>query len=310
MRAPALLVCLSLLGCGSAPPPGANPGPAPVAVTTLQDTASVTTALGGMALVPALSVLDDGPCSERAAALRRRLMATELLYEGVPALVAAPDSIPETLPATSTPPGPEFADFDYAIAVGLDKDGSTTPSPDSLDGATSVLLRADRHAAGDAVRRTLRGLRDAGVERVGLLFARPLDAGIDLATPVTSEVFGESCPVDWSWVDKVPAHKRAELWIETAVRAVEGCDCAVDPRHVVALRARTRNESRAVAIPVDVRGTTGARPLVIREGGAWGPAARALYDAIRIDPKRPRGTPVVIDLEAAAPTHALEVKQP
>jgi len=273
-----------------------------------EDSERVSTALGGTALVTALSTLDSGSCTERAAALRRRLMAVEQLYEGVPAQVRAPGSVPETLPLATEPPGEEFARFEYDAVMGLSKDGEASPTPADLAGTASVLLRADRHAPGAALRDTLRGLRDAGVERVGLLYSRPIAEALERGSP-DGVVFGDRCPVDWSLVDKVPQARKAEIWIETAVRAVEDCDCAADLRGVVAMRDDRRNAARAIAIPVDVRGKAGDRPLVIRDGGTWGPAAVALYNAVRIDPKRPRGTPVVLDLEAAAPNYGFEVRR-
>lgn len=306
MRALVFSLSLSLLACGSTPPP--EPATPTSLAAAARGALQIGTALGGAAFVPRLETLDGGLCADRAAALRSRLLALELLYEGVPQLVRSPGSIPETLPSASNAPSEEFASVIYDAAVGVSKDGVAS-GLDALAGATSVLVRADRHADGEAVRDALRTLRDGGVHTVGLLYARPFGVGLDEAPApavpegsTNADVVFASCPIDWSYVHKASPEKKAELWIETAVAAVEDCDCAADPKEVSWLRRAKHEDTRAIALAIDVRGTSGSRPLVIRAGGTWGPASRALYNAIRIDPRRPRGTPVVIDLDGSSTT--------
>ena len=126
-------------------------------------------------------------------------------------------------------------------------------------------------------------------------------------------VFGVDCPGRWGVVDQAKADSKREAWIAAALRAYEQCDCEIPAAEVAWLQEQGLSLEPGVAIPVDVRGTQGDRPLIVASGRPWGPAAKALYEAIRIDPKRPRGTPVLLDLEASdplgfAPTVKVEAK--
>jgi hypothetical protein len=299
-----------LVGCSGPSEPVPTPAPVSLIDQVDEGTTRVVSAMGASIFVPTLASLDEGDCIERVRTLRRRLRTTELLYEAVPSL-AHWGSFPETLPEVSKPAGEEFAAFDYDQWVAVARDGTVTGSSEwNRPEAGSVLLRADRYASGAAVRALLKTLRGLGVPYVGLLYGRPLDGferaeaseavqGRSAESDEAGAVFPEGCPVDWSVLDAAGLWSNMELWIETVARGLEKCDCATDPRDVVWLYEDHLNPQLTVAIPIDVHGRTGARPLVIGEGRPWGPAAKALFNAIRIDPARPRGTPVVLDLDAS-----------
>ena len=354
MRTALMLVSFSLLACGGGDPVASSVPPRPVPLSGGAGTVKAVNALGSTIFLPTLASLEEGSCFDRSATLRRRLMAMELLYEGVPAGERAPrgpSEFPETLPAAQKPPGEEFAGFVYGPRVGLTKDGDVVLESgerlgvdsegrfaglgELLSGASvlgdGVLFAADQHAPGDAVRAVLRALRAVDVPRVGLLFHRPLDRSVDRAPapaglagrrsatkasgPVSDVdlVFGVDCPGRWGVVDQAKADSKREAWIAAALRAYEQCDCEIPAAEVAWLQEQELSLEPRVAIPVDVRGTQGDRPLIVASGRPWGPAAKALYEAIRIDPKRPRGTPVLLDLEASdplgfAPTVKVEAK--
>ena len=224
---------------------------------------------------------------------RRSLRAFELLYEGSP--LALRGGAEETIPKAPNPPGEGSSlrrRFPHRPV------GRRDSEPDDRAEEHAVLLGANRHAPGRRSRHAggptgcRSGAGGAGVRAPG---HPPRLGDVAHGTPNAALVFDESCP----WIGprcRAQPAERAEVWIDRVSEAVVRCSCDVDLEHVLWLQRQEYDASRPIAIPIDPRGTPGDRPLVIREGGPWGPAARALFDAIRIDPVRPHGTPVVIDV--------------